>query len=70
MKASDLKPCPFCWRKAIKWEWYGHDADVMYQVSCSDKSKDCVVHPETNWYTDEKKAIDAWNRRANDAGCT
>lgn len=30
---TDLKPCPFCGGKAIKWEWYGHDADVLYQVS-------------------------------------
>jgi Lar family restriction alleviation protein len=66
VKTPDLKPCPFCGRKALKTSWYRPDTNVLYQVSCSDKSSDCVVHPETSWYTDEKKAIDAWNRRAND----
>lgn len=62
----DLKPCPFCGGKAMKTTWYGHDANALYQVSCSDKTKDCVVHPETSWYKDEKKAEIAWNRRTND----
>ena len=65
-KSSDLKPCPFCGRRAMKTSWYSPDADVLYQVGCSDKSGECVILPQTGWYKDEKKPAEMWNRRAND----
>lgn len=55
---TELKPCPFCGAIAHLWEWnYGA------AVECSKyrNSHQVQIKQETR-----EKAIEAWNRRAND----
>lgn len=62
-RMSELKPCPFCGGKAIgtpscKPEW-------VYEIKCTDcgaKVKKLAICPSCA----RRKAIEAWNRRAND----
>lgn len=63
----ELKPCPFCGGEAVLEEnkvRKGYEA----AVSCNDG---CLLHMYTITYDDEetavRKAIEAWNRRAENA---
>ena len=58
---AELKPCPFCGCKAFctnDLPTYG--CDVMYRVVC----EDCNISTPLKWT--KEKAIEAWNRRAED----
>ena len=56
---TDLKPCPFC----------GETATVRYNTVfdfvpwC--KNPDCILNDLMLGYETEEKAIEAWNRRAD-----
>ena len=56
---DELKPCPFCGRKAI----LRHDSSGFY-AKCGNSM--CSVMPTTWYFDEEEKVIEAWNRRAND----
>ena len=55
---AELKKCPFCWGEA-KIVTMQTDRAVM--VVCGD----CKASGRLFW--DEKDAVEAWNRRAQDA---
>ena len=53
---EELKPCPFCGASAQITQLSGR-----YAVECTKK---CVG---TRIFSDKNKAIEAWNRRVDDA---
>ena len=57
--ANELKPCPFCGGKA-EYRPAGGLSDAYGYVRCENLC--CEQH----WYSKEKEAIEAWNRRAED----
>ena len=58
----ELKPCPFCGRKASVEKTHGITSPVTYSVGCLDES--CIGFPSVTFQT-RKDAIAAWNRRAS-----
>lgn len=54
---TELKPCPFCGRKA---DLYKYAKNGMFLVRC----EYCGV--ETIYFDKEEDATEAWNRRACD----
>ena len=60
---NELKPCPFCGRKAkpIKWVDGGN---VVFGVQCTNII--CIAFDIKPQYETEKSANEAWNRRCND----
>lgn len=59
---EQLKSCPFCGGEArVKIGIYSK----LVFVRCSNYTS-CKVNPTTEWFDTEKKAIEAWNRRAKD----
>lgn len=57
---TEIKPCPFCGRRAFTRRRPGNMADVFY-VYCGNSS--CEVEPQTHAYFTRERAIEAWNRR-------
>lgn len=55
---SELKPCPFCGKKA-RLQRIGKS----YYVTCDGSY--CKIKPTTWAYSVKEKAIEEWNRRAN-----
>lgn len=64
---DDLKRFPFCGGKAT--QVFSINAET-YVYGCY--TNGCMGNALNNLhrYNTDKEAIDAWNRRANDAGCT
>lgn len=60
----NLKPCPFCGGDAIVREFNAPDGSIMYSARCA--SGKCLIKPMTGWTYTKQRAIDAWNRRADD----
>lgn len=61
---SELKPCPFCGKRAMKTKHqdYANPSIFTYGVSCMG----CEI--KTNpWHETEQEAVDVWNGRANEA---
>ena len=58
---AELKPCPFCGGEA-KLE-HLMKSSIVYCGSCMASSKSIEFSPE---YASDEKAIEAWNRRAED----
>lgn len=56
---DNLKPCPFCGRKAVLEKYQEFDGKNVYQVYCPD----ATTQVRTKWFHTEKEAIEAWNRR-------
>ena len=56
VRMSNLKPCPCC--NGISWVYYRAFTTYVYCDKCGLRTKD---------YDTEAEAIEAWNRRANDA---
>ena len=56
---AELKPCPFCGGKAKLLSRGG-----LHYVVCWEKA--CRITPRTTWHNTKEKAIEAWNRRAED----
>ena len=55
-----LKPCPFCGDENIHLYF---TEDCSWVVGCN--SVGCIcLHTEGKLYKDKRRAIDAWNRRA------
>ena len=74
MKTPDLKPCPFCGGEPLLWM-----KDNEWSVCCNECSAEAKKHRPANvypWAAYEaiqdavRKAIEAWNRRVNDADAT
>lgn len=61
-KIQELKPCPFCGRKAIIEHWSG--GGIMYMAKCN--NTDCPV-PLNGYPTghDLNDVIERWNRRTD-----
>ena len=60
----ELKPCPFCGKKAIFIKLEYGDGDAYYGFTCEHwRCPVCRVLPN---YGSEEEAIEAWNRRAED----
>lgn len=63
-KLVELKPCPFCGGKALRFKrdkaYYGES----YFIGC--KNANCNVRPHTDSYDRQCDATKAWNRRANE----
>lgn len=61
---NELKPCPWCGLTPyIYVNKYRHNQET-FSVKCS--NPDCPIIPMTYETTEEKYAIDDWNRRFND----
>lgn len=62
-KSDKLKPCPFCGGsgEAAPEMVYVHNA---YYARCGNER--CLVMPTTDYYKEEDRAVEAWNRRADD----
>lgn len=62
---AELKPCPFCGSTPVLVDFkpYGEKCASMYKVECTNEN--CMCKPDTYEYLLEEKAIDAWNRRAD-----
>ena len=58
---SNLKPCPFCGRKAILRSWT-HTDGIYYTVECPK----CYV--DMGEYETIEEVTKAWNRRVNNEG--
>ena len=58
---AELKPCPFCGGEA-KLEHLSKSS-MVYCLSCKASSKLIEYAPD---YASDEKAIEAWNRRAED----
>ena len=68
----DLKPCPFCGSIAgvqqLKWS-----ATPRYFVACFNGKGRCIASVHNvfgRFYVNRYDAVDAWNRRVNDADAT
>ena len=70
---KELKSCPFCGSEAElsrthpnpAFDWGGRYGTTVWEVYCS--NTDCPCEAGTGWKNTEAEAIEAWNRRANDA---
>ena len=62
----DLKPCPFCGGEAIIREHHinpDYPERALYTVKCWEPS--CYVMPETDLLETKARAVEVWNRRAD-----
>lgn len=65
-----LKPCPFCGSDAelktdIRYPRPMCQPKRAYEVFCT--NYDCIIgRVDERYFLNKKKAIEAWNRRAND----
>ena len=59
---AELKPCPFCGGRAFcRWTDEGMEKEsYLFYVECDN----CYI--TTTYFYDKEKAIEAWNRRAED----
>lgn len=71
---ESLKPCPFCGGKPEKssynlGDWYAYAEEVTYRCNscgCTMKTVGTVARGEyADNSTVDKRALDAWNRRAD-----
>lgn len=70
MKTTDLKPCPFCGGTARLSGAYTIQGTTAWAVYCGKKPSDFTCGAQITSIESEEKAIEAWNRRANDADAT
>ena len=64
IKSNELKPCPFCGEICIAL--FHYDPFDGYQGDCGRYVARCVRCYATIERRNEKEAVAAWNRRAND----
>ena len=69
---EDLKPCPFCGGDAEICSHYFEEEDMtLWQVRCKERpyavEHPCYTADSFISFDNKEKAIEAWNRRANDA---
>ena len=61
---ENLKPCPFCGGKGKVMNRSGmYLSSFVFCVECGSQSREFKVSTS---YSSDEKAIEAWNRRAND----
>lgn len=70
---GELKPCPFCGRNLLDLEYTYREnrGQYMYRWTAKIVCLNCFGSAMTHWFepTEEvakQKAIEAWNRRAED----
>ena len=63
---AELKPCPFCGRKAIPIILKYGDGTTYHGTTCEDWR--CPVSSIVPSYSSEKEATEAWNRRTAEPG--
>lgn len=66
---ENIKPCPFCGSTEIhivEWVSNGHEIALVECMVCEAKTRGFKKDPIESH---EKKAIMAWNRRANETAC-
>lgn len=73
--SEELKPCPFCGGEAeLKSHHFDDDGLTLWFVRCKTRPYDvdegdaCYTADSFITFRDKEAAIEAWNRRANDAG--
>ena len=72
METNELKPCPFCGGEAELWSHHYKEEDItLWQVRCKKRCYDVKIHCYASdsfvSFATKEEAIEAWNRRANDA---
>lgn len=72
--SDELKPCPFCGCEAEVVSFHYKDEGLtLWQVRCKtrpydvDDGKECYTADSFISFCDKDTAIEAWDRRANDA---
>ena len=63
-----LKPCPFCGAIPDIKRLHLSNHKISFSIVCFNTN--CFVKPMSEWFNTEEKAIEAWNRRANNEGKT
>ena len=64
MAMIELKPCPFCGGTPVLIEHKYDLSHILYGYDCyGDDHHTCGV----GYFETQKEAVEAWNRRANDA---
>ena len=58
---TELKPCPFCGGEACVVESVNTQ---LFRVECTNSG--CYCYNTVFLFSDKKRAIEAWNRRAGD----
>lgn len=61
MIMEELKPCPFCGRKAVLLDHVQITSENRYTIGCEDEW--CIGH-YVGYPMEEQRAIDAWNKRS------
>lgn len=71
---GELRPCPFCGGNArIRdlydvVDWTDDDEPITkLRLVCECSEDECLVSPVTDSFDTEEDAIEAWNRRVNNA---
>ena len=60
MDEIELKPCPFCGSPGVM-----RNVGTQWYVMCSCGPDDCPAYPWTGYHESQKRAVEAWNRRAD-----
>lgn len=64
MEKPDLKPCPFCGRKASFSGEYSVNGIKAWAIYCGKSPADFTCGAQVSSIESEEAAIEAWNRRA------
>ena len=70
--SNELKPCPFCGGEAEICSHYFEEEDMtLWQARCKERpyavEHPCYTADSFISFDNKEQAIEAWNRRANDA---
>ena len=65
MSNNELKPCPFCGKKAYVAQRKRIAGD-RFSVMCSNKT--CIASEPQKYYYARYEAVENWNRRVDNGG--